>query len=255
MDVKVYALLVIHERDCAASPSCVALRRDRIPAVVVDNSVSKNNNYRYCANAGFAYRSMGGNRGLAVAYNAGIRYLRSKTDATHVMILDDDTRLPDGFFERTATAVAADPNAVVWLPRVMDERGLLSPCQIHGFHVSRLPETATPSQEVISGINSGMTIALSFFDTYVYDEGYFLDYIDHAFLRDVKATKGRIVTTEETLQQSFAGNTRGNKKAAAKRFHIFKQDFRRFCGRSIRGRLYAAYVIGRRRMRLWLKGR
>lgn len=253
MDVRLCALLVIHNRACEDSPSVMQLAATAdARAVIVDNSTAPNQNAAFCAARGFGYIAMGGNLGLAKAYNRGIAFLKEHTDATHVVLLDDDTTLPDGFWEKTANAIRRHEHDTVFLPRVYDEKGLLSPCRIDGLHVSRVTDPASLTAQTLSGINSGMAIALSVFEDYAYDEGYFLDYIDHAFLRDRKARGDSFTVTRVTLRQRFAANARGQRKAAKIRLRIFKKDFRRFCGTSLKGRLTAEAVIMRRRIKVWL---
>lgn len=253
MEVRLHALLVIHNRRCAESPSCEQLRL--LPdarAVIVDNSTEDNDNALYCARRGFGYISMGGNRGLAKAYNRGIAWIKANTDATHVLLLDDDTTLPAEFLCETARMIAQNGTAGVFVPRVYDEKGLLSPCRIDGLHVTRIEQPSQLTPDTFTAINSGMAIDLALFDEYVYDERYFLDYIDHAFVRDMKARGVLFAVTKQQLLQCFAGNARGNKRAAKRRLQIFKRDFRRFCGGSPRGRLFAETVIIRRRIRMAL---
>jgi len=253
MDVRLYALVVIYNRDPADSPSCEQLRLDPAArAVIVDNSTVDNKHYRYAAARGFGYVSMGGNLGLAAAYNRGIGWIRKYTDATHVVLLDDDTTLPDGFLEQMAAAVNTFADAKVFLPRVHDEVGWLSPCRIDRLRVTRTDAPQALSREELTAINSGMVIDLTVFDDYRYDEGYFLDYIDHAFMRDMKAKGISFAVTKTTLEQQFFGNRKGDRAAAKRRLDIFKKDFRRFCGRSLYGRCFATAVIIKRRLRLWL---
>lgn len=253
VEVRITALVVIHNRRCEDSPSCECLRVDtHARAVVVDNSTEDNDNALYCARRGFGYVSMGGNMGLAKAYNRGIAWIKANTDATHVVLLDDDTTLPVDFLAQTVAAIEKRPQASVFTPLVHDEQGLLSPCRIDGFRVTRAQEDVRLTAATFTAINSGLAIDLTVFDEYAYDEGYFLDYIDHAFFRDMKARGINFAVTDQTLYQRFAGNERGNKRAAIRRLRIFKQDFRRFCGRSLKGRLFAEAVIIRRRIKIAL---
>lgn len=253
MDMRLYALLVIYNRRCEESPSCEQLRNEPTArAVIVDNSTEENDNARYCAKRGFGYVTMGENAGLAKAYNRGIAWIRANTDATHVLLLDDDTTLPDGFFEGTAAFFAAHPDVQIALPLVYDEVGLLSPCAIGGFRVTRISDPSALTKDTVTGINSGMVIDLAVFDDYAYDERYFLDYIDHAFLRDMRRLGVNIGVTKQRLTQRFFGNACGQRAAARRRLAIFKKDFRRFCGRSLKGRLTAWATVMRRTLKVWL---
>ena len=251
--VRITALVVIYNRRCEESPSCEGLRADpNARAVIVDNSTEENGNARYCARRGFGYIAMGGNFGLAKAYNRGIAWIKENTDATHVLLLDDDTTLPDGFLTHTAAQIEAKARASVFCPLVQDEQGLLSPCRIDGLRVTRIADPAHLTAPMFTAINSGLVIDLRVFDDYAYDEGYFLDYIDHAFFRDMKTRGVKFAVTDQTLTQRFAGNERGNKRAATRRLAIFKRDFRRFCGKSLKGRLFAQAVIIRRHVKIAL---
>ncbi len=253
MEARITALLVIYNRRCEDSPSFEQLRADSSArVVVVDNSTEENDNASCCAKRGFGYIAMGGNMGLAKAYNRGIAWIKKNTDATHVLLLDDDTTLPEDFLEKTAHSIEMHPQAGIYVPTVYDEVGLLSPCRIEGWRVTRVSSPAELTAATFTAINSGMTIDLTLFKNYKYDEGYFLDYIDHAFLRDMKVPGVKMVVTGQTLTQRFAGNEHGNKQAAKRRLGIFKQDFRRFCGSSLKGRLFAQAVIIRRRIKIAL---
>lgn len=246
-------LLVIYNQNGGDSPACEALRRrDDVKVVVADNSTADYHNAAYCEEAGFAYLPMGGNHGLSKAYNRGIRYLREHTDATHVVLLDDDTTLSDDYFTVLRQAIAQHPDTRIFLPLVRDEVGYLSPCRIQGYAVSRIRSAGELDPATITGINSGMALSLSLFERYLYDEAYFLDYIDHAFLRDMKRQGEPIEVLNTTLQQQFSGNDHSHYQATLARFSLFKRDFRRFCSDTVRGRLYAAAFLAGRRVRLFL---
>ncbi len=251
--VSLAVLLVIYNQNGSDSPACEVLRRrDDVTVVVADNSTSDYQNADYCREAGFAYLPMGGNQGLSKAYNRGIRYLREQTDATHVVLLDDDTTLDEDYFSVLRQAIAQHPDTRIFLPLVQDEVGYLSPCRIEGYAVSRIrsPGELDPAQ--ITGINSGMALALSLFERYQYDEAYFLDYIDHAFLRDMKRRGEPIQVIDVTLRQRFSGNDHSDYRATLRRFSLFKRDFRLFCSDTLRGRLYAETFLAMRRVRLFL---
>lgn len=248
-----YVLLVIYNQNGSDSPACEVLRtRNDVGVLVVDNSTKDYGNEEYCQKAGFSYLSMHGNQGLSKAYNQGIQYLKQKTNATHVVLLDDDTTLGDDYFKVLQQALEQHPDTRIFLPLVKDEVGYLSPCRIEGYAVSRIQSPDELNERTITGINSGMALALSIFDDYQYDETYFLDYIDHAFLRDMKRRGESIQVIGTTLQQQFSGNDHSNYRATLTRFALFKRDFRLFCSDTRTGRLYAQRYLMIRRIRLFL---
>ena len=246
-----YVLLVIYNQNGSDSPACEVLRtRDGIGVLMVDNSTSDYHNEEYCKKADFSYLSMQGNKGLSKAYNRGIRYLKEYTNATHVILLDDDTSLGDDYFAVLQEAIEKHPQAEIFLPLVKDEVGLLSPCAISGYSVHRVASAEELTGSTITGINSGMALALTLFEDYSYNEDYFLDYIDHAFLRDMKQRGKQIQVIDTTLQQRFSGNV-ANPAAALSRFELFKRDFHVFCGDSLKGKFYAAALLLKRRMKIF----
>ena len=76
--------------------------------------------------------------------------------------------------------------------------------------------------------------------------------VDHAFLRDMRRLGVNIGVTKQRLTQRFFGNARSQRAAAKRRLAIFKKDFRRFCGKSLKGRLTAWATIVRRTCKVWL---
>ena len=74
-----------------------------------------------------------------------------------------------------------------------------------------------------------MAVRRKVFDEYRYDERFFLDYIDHNFIRDMKKRNQRISITGAKLTHSaFFENTDDNFEAIAKRLRIFKMITRDF---------------------------
>lgn len=245
--------VVVYNTACQNSLSLSALARmPELSVYVADNSTREMGNQAYCQRMGWRYLPMGGNVGLPRAYNA---VLGAIEEESVVVWLDDDTALEPAYFAALRAALDAHPEGDVFLPRVTDEAGQLSPCIIEGYRVRRCAPGQAPSPARITGINSGMAVRLRVYARYRYDEGYFLDYVDHAFLRDMKAQGRRIVPFEGHLTQRFSGNERGNAAGAQVRLRIFARDFSRFCQDTPAGRRYARRMLLRRRLVLCLRHR
>ncbi len=228
-----WVLLVIYQKNGADSAACRALRDMHYSSVlVVDNSREDFGNEAYCAEAGFAYLSMHGNAGLPKAYNRGIEWLKGRAEA--VVLLDDDTTLSADFFEALRRAQTEHPEGRIFLPSVYDAVGLLSPCRVtsSGFARAEHPEDIPPACR--SAINSGMAVDLRVFDGYRYDERYFLDFVDHAFLRDMRKRDVPIVLTGARLQQQFSGSSAYEAAAARARFALFRRDGAVYYGHGLR---------------------
>ncbi len=245
----IYVVIVIYNKHCQASSTCQCLAEIAgINVIIVDNSTQDNDNESFALAHEWTYISMNGNEGLAKAYNRAVEAI-AQPDAL-VCLFDDDSHIDDNYFTNMANAAVADESATVFLPQVYDKHGLMSPSIVNGFKVRRTSDTTEVTQANITGINSGMAVRRRVFDEYRYDERYFLDYIDHSFIRDMKKRSQRIVVTEARLTHSvFFENTEENFEAIAKRMQIFKKDYKIFCGSSLRGRL--AYVSGIFRHKLY----
>jgi GT2 family glycosyltransferase len=217
----------------------------------MDNSTRDCGNAAACAAQGWEYCPMGGNAGLPRAYNAALEKLQGFRGL--LILLDDDTALNDEYFLALRSA-AARRDADVYLPRVRDSRGLLSPCRIRGHRVRRLTDAACWRQEY-TAINSGMALRHPIIGDLRWDEGYFLDYVDHAFVRSLKAAGARFRLFDAVLAQQFSDNLRGNGEQALVRFRIFIKDFLRFCADSACGRLYGRLYVMKRALLLCARHR
>jgi hypothetical protein len=204
--------------------------------LVLDNSTEENDNAEYCAQQGWQYISMEGNKGLAKAYNQAAERLYG--NYTVMCLFDDDSNVTQGYFDSLREALEAQPDIKVLLPLVYDAHGLMSPSIINGFSVRRAASIDDLTQQNMTGINSGMAIRTSVFEKYRYDEAYFLDYIDHAFLRDMRSIGNKIGFFNADMKHETMFETESvSIDTIRKRFMIFKKDLSRFCGKTLQGRI------------------
>jgi hypothetical protein len=97
----------------------------------------------------------------------------------------------------------------------------------------RVKDAEALPEKGISAINSGLAIRLRVFRDYRFDEGQFLDYVDHAFLRDIAGYERKriFIMKDVTLRQRFSGSEKQSRAAAMARFAIFKKDIACFCAK------------------------
>ena len=291
-------VVVIYNKRCSESVSFTKILSFCVPAVfLIDNSTDSKTaayNRQYCLdlnqkrtgsgdvscngnsgeNAGraesqitpsrYAYFSMDGNAGLAKAYNTAIRLAGNRVD--YMLILDDDTGVPDDLFSHLRAGIVSNPDADILVPYVTDQKSLLSPnrrvnCLF--FRMRRRPDVFTSR---MSAINSGLVIKLRPGAEPYFDEAQFLDCIDHLFIFRQIAGGARIRLYQAQFRQMFfdqapdgmegqegktgpagktgqegktgddgqeeAIDTDGQKTREARtliRFHYFVKDFRYFC--------------------------
>ncbi len=252
--LSITAVVVIYNRSYTESATLRALLAERdIPVILCDNSTRPCGNEKIAAEyRQVTYLSMGGNVGLPKAYNAALERLDGEGI---VCLFDDDTELDGTYFTALRRAAEKTPDADIYLPTVRDKLGLLSPCYLDGVRTSRIADPDRIDLNRVSGINSAMAIRTRVFADYRYDEGYFLDYVDHAFLREMKKRGKKILVFPTGLYQNFSGAERYNTKSGRTRARIFYRDFYRFCSDSFSHRLYGAAVIARRFLLSHLPGK
>ena len=166
------------------------------------------------------------------AYNAALLLLKDNVDI--IIWADDDTFFPETYFEALRSYACKNLNATVFLPVVKSNEVIVSPC----IYTKRAMKTIQSLEELqgqkISGINSGMAVRSSLYQQFKYDEAYFLDYVDHDFMRWCRLNEQEFcVMGQVVLQQTFFAHSNAAKKAKRKRFKIYKKDYSRFqrkCG-------------------------
>lgn len=242
---RIFAVVVLYQCQAQDSVTCQALAKAQIPTLLVDNSTEPNDNAAYAEKVGMLYHSMGGNAGLPKAYNCAVRLLIKQADV--LCLFDCDTTLPADYWDVLRTALSAHPERNLFVPRVFDAKGLLSPCRIRGCRVTRIADPLTVKAKELTAINSGTAIRIQAFQRFSYDEAMFLDYVDHAFFREARR-QGELLTVMNTvLQQNFSGNERTDLAAMRRRFSLFQRDFAYFCKDHWYTRLYAWFYIRKRR--------
>lgn len=250
-NIDIYAVVVIYNAKCENSKTCESLLPVQgLNVLVMDNSTADFGNSEFCRQRGWEYCSMGGNKGLSKAYNHALDALQGKKGL--VVWFDDDTTIPGDYFEKLKKSVSDNPNTDVFVPEIYDERGLLSPCAINDYCVKRMGDSHSFEGKILTAINTGMACSLEIFEDYRYDEGYFLDYIDHKFIRDCRERGLSVRVFEARLQQRFSDNSHDNLEGDLVRFRIFARDFSRFCKRDLRGRMYSFFALLARAVKLGL---
>lgn len=222
-----YALVVVYNKSCDDSQSLASLKAEseKIRIIVFDNSTGPNSNRAWCEARGYTYMSEGTNIGLSKAYNHVLRTLK-KTDRDYIMILDDDTCLPESYFQEVYRQTET-PDHQILLPIVMSGNLMMSPCKmLYGCKSERLEDKSQIDLASVSAINSGMVVRLDVYEKFAYDENLFLDCVDHDFMNQARLHGLKIHILESVLQQNFSMDTKGSVEGAVFRFNIQKRDLK-----------------------------
>lgn len=181
---------------------------------------------------GAMYLPMGGNVGLSKAYNHAL----DRASSQFIMLLDDDTFLPDGFFGKLEKHLTSD-EADIYLPLVYSSEFLMSPCKKNGYRFKRITNY-DGFHGKISAINSGVVAKRSVFDYVKYDESLFVDMVDHKFFDDVRESGMKVhIMGDVVLKQDYSRET-DDYDAAKTRFLISKKDNRAYFASTLLGSIF-----------------
>ena len=247
----IYPIIVAYNKFCGDSPTCEAVKKAGLNAVVCDNSTKDFGNKKYCEDNGFHYISMNGNKGLSKAYNKALDFLSVKEG--YAVILDDDSVLPNDFFSDVQSVISSNSSPDLVLPVVLAGNVIISPCIKKGIRV-RSPKSINELDiNNITAINSGMIVSLKYFENYRYDENLFLDYIDHDFMDSFKNSKNKFVIADNiVINQNFFGMTVKDVKAKKVRYSLFKNDFIYYAKKHKKNMFLARLILINRRIKTFV---
>lgn len=230
--------------------SCIeaAMGSDAVCQVIAcDNSTETNDNSKIAQKLGVDFVDMGGNKGLPAAYNAGV----ARCTGEVVCIFDDDTVVGQSYFQAISDLWDSDDRWDIALPLVIAGDQILSPCKFDGYRARSFsnPEQIRDGAK-LSGINSGMAVKRRVYDVVCYDEGLFLDLVDHQFISSARNAGFNVTYLEgPVLRQDFSLAT-DSANAAARRFSIFERDAKHFYSGTLTKSLYCAVMLKLRRRKL-----
>jgi len=251
-DIK--ALIVIYNQSLLDSKTFNSIKSiPEIDIIIADNSTKDYDNQKAALQAGCTYISMNGNAGLSKTYNKVLSEIDKSTGL--ICLFDDDAQVGQNYFDALKIATSEHKDINIFAPIVKDRVGILSPCIISGISVSRAKDIESIPQYGMSVINSGLAVRLKVFEDYQYDEGQFLDYVDHALIKDVvNHDKQKIFIMDNVeIVQRFSGSERSSRTADKERYAIFKKDIVYFSKKYGISCLRRTKLLLKRRIRLFIK--
>ncbi|MGI6260583.1 MAG: glycosyltransferase [Acutalibacteraceae bacterium] len=253
--MKIYVIVVVYNKTCRNSVTCNSLfttTGNQIYPFIIDNSTSNFGNEAYCAEKGWQYCSMNGNKGLSRAYNRALDLLHPTIEDL-IVLADDDTEFPENYFSELIYQAKMRPSAAVFLPIVLSSKRMISPALYGKYRIRAVNAVEELSGRKITAINSGMAVRAEIYQSYRYDERLFLDYIDHDFMQWCRQNKKEVCIMERvTLKQTFFSDSRPKRDKALFRQKIFSKDFRRYASKWGNNRVITELQILKRRIHLEL---
>lgn len=251
---EIKALIVVYNQTLCESKTFNSIKDiPGIDVIIADNSTKDFGNQIIAQQSGCTYISMNGNEGLSKTYNKVLSTLDKRSGL--ICLFDDDAQVGQNYFDALNKAARKHSDINIFAPIVKDRVGILSPCIISGISVSRTKDVESIPQDAISVINSGLAIRLKVFEDYQYDEGQFLDYVDHAFIKDIVNHDKRKVYIMDNVEivQRFSGSEKSSRIADKARYTIFKKDVGYFCEKYGISHFSRMIVLLKRRVSLFIK--
>ncbi len=165
------------------------------------------------------------NSGVSRAYNCAAAMAR-QYPIKWLLLADQDTVFPESIYDRYSASMVRYPECSVFVPTLMDHRGIISPFlpQIASGKRLRHPLMGKVSINKINAINSGLMVHLPLFEsTGGYDERFKLDFSDFSFFKKLKRQTNHMVIIDATCRHAHSSAEKTNLGTAVNRFQIYLQ--------------------------------
>ena len=164
------------------------------------------------------------NSGVSKAYNTGAEKAK-ELKLNWILLLDQDTIFPAGFFEKTSESIKIFPSEKLFAPILLSNNQFLSPCSFK-FNRGRI------SKNVILGINtfknksilnSGLLIEVdAFLEIGGYNEKIKLDFSDFYFLNKFQKKYNHFVLTDNNCSHDLSSSEVDINKQLVRFSHYLK---------------------------------
>ena len=232
--LKKYVLIVIYNKSCENLPINKIIQKIENAAVIIyDNSLKDYGNENYCRKNEWIYLGGDGNKGLSFAYNAAVKYCRNQRFDGILCIFDDDTEISSEYFRVLESSIQEDPSAELFIPILKSNNKIISPSILRSNYTCKLFESESNLRRYrgtrLTAFNSGLAIKTDMFDSLIFDEKLFLDFIDHRFFQEINKRKIKYHILAYVSGHNFSGEEHPGITVALQRFEIFIKDASVFC--------------------------
>lgn len=233
-------VVVLYKRKPEQSPSFNTLMelarhtQTTLSILVYDNSPEPSTSY---AN-NIIYRHDPSNSGTGKAYNEASA-LAADLDKKWMHLLDQDTATTVLYYHKLFDAVARNPHGAVFVPKLYDPDGFVSPFRWRWGGGERIDVTqATLPLQAYRFANSGLLVLRS---TFREVDGYHpeipLDFSDIAFGEKLKAQVDDFIIVDDSLRHDLSATSALPWHASLERFHFF------CLGAFVMGREYGPFYV------------
>lgn len=249
----VLAILVLYRADLASTESFKTLAMScadtgmSLDLFVYDNSPQSLTVAKSHGPILVTYYHDPANTGISAAYNAGARLAR-EMGKKWLLLLDQDTTFPPEAVAAYAKAVSESGGAAMFVPQLVAEGKLLSPCgYLAGiaFHLRQV----LPGALILhnrSVLNSGLLVQLAAFEVCGgYDERVRVDFADFAFMNRFRCRYPKIHVLNLVCKHGFSNLETVQIETALRRFSDYCRDGRSAAATTLFNLTHAFLVLRR----------
>lgn len=224
-------VLVIYEMEISDSPAFISLTASlqstsqKALIFIYDNSP---NAHTHTSNKDWeiTYRHDPSNPGVSKAYNEGFKNAKVK-NKKWMLLADQDTEFEKDFFLKCKSAIEAYYQEKIFVPIVMDLKGIVSPFVFRFGRGIRLKNVQAGQYTLAKKkfINSGMLMECDLFEKAGgYDERFKLDFSDLAFIERLKSVTRTFLVIDSKCTHSLFATRRSSLEETLVRFKIYCQS-------------------------------
>ncbi|WP_367369430.1 glycosyltransferase [Pediococcus ethanolidurans] len=223
MNFKNVVLIVIYKMPISQSKTFKTINkqlRNEDLLILYDNSPNKELDISLKANYQYIHDNQ--NNGLIDAYNFSIKRAY-EVGATWVTFFDQDSEIPDNFFEDTKKLEnTVLQNVVSIVPKVFVKQIKISPFS-STYSLFRVKKN-----QIDTAINSGNTVRVDFWKqlSLEFDRNFQLDFLDYFFFKKVKDYGMKFVVSTISINHSLSSSN--YKTMNFKRYNDFLKSENRF---------------------------
>jgi rhamnosyltransferase len=238
---KICAVMVVYNPDLALEPNIRALQNEVARLIVVDNCSEPPVRSRIAALAASCNFEVIWNKeniGLAAGLNTGIRCALANEQHQWIATFDQDSRTFPGFSTAMLAAQAACP--------FRDKVAIIAPHHVPSLEVSdeTLPRDGLQFQEITVALQSGSLFSRAAFkDVGLFDEAFFIDYVDFEFCLRLRKSGFRIIEASHAPVNHRVGMPTSHKFLGIACTVFNHSSLRRYYAARNRLRVYRRYAF------------
>lgn len=226
-------LVCLYNKDIKTSNTIQSLLRASIQTnsttvIIWDNSTlrMKQDSINFLSNhfSKFIYKHTPENVVLSKIYNSVIETL--DVEDSYLMLCDDDSDIPECFFEILENQINLNPSVNLFLPQIYSDSILVSPAKDYLIKTKLINDLqpGTLLSRCTTAINSGMVISNRFFKNgFRYDEDLRFYGTDNYFMIEYAKANKNLVVLDVRFIHSLSFNTTGDIK---NKLRIFRENRR-----------------------------